>query len=336
MKGHTFDHGKGDKCKKCGKIHIPSNKGRKFSKEWCNKISISKKGIKRSREACKKTSQTLKLRYKTGEIIPWNKGLTKETSESVRKISQSNMGHPPGNKGKHPSKETRQKISCGRKKFFREHPEAKMTGNKNPAKRPEVRAKISLAHTGKKLSEEHKQKIGDTQRGIPLSEETKQNMSIAQRKRYQKESERDKHRGFNNGFFLNTHTLESRKKMSVSIKRVFRENPEKHPNRRLARKGFISSEQKKLFELVKEFYSEAELEIPIRTSEGTRFADVGVKSKKLDFEMDGQHWHNKENDKKRDKEIEEVGWKVIHFSDTENENIWRKRVQNTQGELQQL
>ena len=60
------------------------------------------------------------------------------------------------------------------------------TGDKNPTKNPEVRKKMSEAHKGKKLSEEHKQKIREksiflTEKnpGKNPSEETRKKMSTS-------------------------------------------------------------------------------------------------------------------------------------------------------------
>lgn len=71
----------------------PSWKGKKHSEEARKKISESKKGksmeeiygIDESKELKERWSKTRKEKLKSGEIIPWNKGLTKETSERVRK-----------------------------------------------------------------------------------------------------------------------------------------------------------------------------------------------------------------------------------------------------------
>ena len=44
MKGHNWDHGKGDVCKACGKVHVHPNSGRRFSKERRKQLSITLRG----------------------------------------------------------------------------------------------------------------------------------------------------------------------------------------------------------------------------------------------------------------------------------------------------
>lgn len=66
----------------------------KVSKAKKGKPSPTKGTIK-SDESKLKQSQTMKQLYKNNEIVVWNKGLTKETNESVRKISEALMGHEP-------------------------------------------------------------------------------------------------------------------------------------------------------------------------------------------------------------------------------------------------
>jgi len=98
-------------------IKIPWNKGKKgvYSEESLKKMSESRKGK-----------------------IPWNKGLTKESDERIRMISEIN-------KGRKYSKETLKKMSEVKK--------------------------------GKKLSEKTKKKLSKIQKGRKKSEETKRRMS---------------------------------------------------------------------------------------------------------------------------------------------------------------
>lgn len=53
----------------------------------------------------------------------WNKGLTKETDERVKKQSDSLKGKSNGWEGRHHSEETKKKISEIRKKYLEEHPD---------------------------------------------------------------------------------------------------------------------------------------------------------------------------------------------------------------------
>lgn len=89
IKGMSDTHKKVLSNKHLGKTSW--NKGKNFSKETRNKISKSLKG------------NIPWNKGKQGVQKAWNKGLTKETDERVKKISNSKVGHEV-------SKETRDKI----------------------------------------------------------------------------------------------------------------------------------------------------------------------------------------------------------------------------------
>lgn len=80
-----------------------------------------------------KISQSLKEGYKSGEIVPWNKGLTKETNEILRQLSKS-------------VSET-------------------LTGRKGIPLTDYQKECISKAHTGKVVSKESRQKQSEAQKG---------------------------------------------------------------------------------------------------------------------------------------------------------------------------
>jgi len=97
-------------------------------------------------------------------IIPWNKGKKAKDDERIKKFSdaghKARMGKPGYWLGKHPTQETKDKISKAHMgKTYKEI-------GRNP------------------MSEETKRKIGETHKGKkrpPFSEETKRKMSEAQR-----------------------------------------------------------------------------------------------------------------------------------------------------------
>jgi hypothetical protein len=120
---------------------------------------------------------------------------------------------------------------------------------------------------------------------------------------------------------------ELRIKYGKSRKKFWKEHPEKHPNRVCAKNGFISKPQMELYLLIKQKYPDAELEYPIITNYSTRFADIGIPSKKLDIEFDGEYWHNKWFDDLRDKQLIEVGWKTLRFTKN-NIHLCYGRIQN--------
>jgi G:T-mismatch repair DNA endonuclease (very short patch repair protein) len=85
-----------------------------------------------------------KFGFKKGHKInqgrtPWCKGLTKTTDPRIAEIAEKR-------KGKILSQETRLKISRSRKKYYKDHPEKRPIG-------------INSGMYGKKLSEDHKQKL---------------------------------------------------------------------------------------------------------------------------------------------------------------------------------
>jgi hypothetical protein len=58
-----------------------------------------------------------------GTLVAWNKGLTKETNETVRKISILVSKNTIGKPGRPQSEETKKRISESRKRFLKLHPE---------------------------------------------------------------------------------------------------------------------------------------------------------------------------------------------------------------------
>jgi len=105
------------------------------------------------------------------------------------------------------------------------------------------------------------------------------------------------------------------KKTSEHFKKLWREHPEKHPNFKMAQKGFVSKPQMKLYKMMKEIYDNVKLDFPIVTNSSTRYGDVTLTDYNLILEYDGEHWHkDKFKDDQRDLELNFVGWTVIHFN----------------------
>jgi len=77
----------------------------------------------------------------------------------------------------------------------------------------------------------------------------------------------------------------------------------------------VSYPQRKLYEIVKKVFPDAELEYMVNISKNhNRFLDVGVPSKKLDFEYNGfvhNFLNTQENDRIREEELISLGWTVI-------------------------
>lgn len=110
--------------------------GKKHTKKTRKKMSLSKIGI-----------------------VAWNKGLTKETDERLKKLSDKFMGINSSNYGKIFSEEAKQKMKENHADFSGEnHP------NFGKNRSEETKKKISLAHKGKRQSEETKRKISETKK----------------------------------------------------------------------------------------------------------------------------------------------------------------------------
>ena len=149
--------------------------------------------------------------------------------------------------------------------------------------------KISIYRTGKLLSEETKRKIGLKSKnnkanlGRKFSEDWINNMRKSAKKRGPQQRE----------YMLNGGAVHA-----IS----FIENP--------------SKPQVELYNRVKELYPQAVLNHPCYRGEGKKnySLDVAIPELMIWFESDGSHWHlDEEKDLKRQREIEEFGWKIIRY-----------------------
>ena len=123
------------------------------------------------------------------------------------------------------------------------------------------------------------------------------------------------------------HSEETKRKLSESHKEFYKLHPEKHPLYICSKKGFISSIEKKVKNILDELKIPYEPQFPIEEY----FVDFAILDKKIIIECDGDYWHSlsgiPEYDKKRQIDLENLGWGVIRFSETEiNNNI--KKVEN--------
>ena len=113
-------------------------------------------------------------------------------------------------------------------------------------------------------------------------------------------------------------TPEGRKQNSERQKKYYAENPEKHPNFILAQKGYETSIEKKMRLALEKKQISFEKQFKI-----DRFwVDFAVTAHRLVIEADGEYWHDKERDAKRDEIINSHGWRVLRFTETQiNKNI---------------
>jgi hypothetical protein len=231
----------------------------------------------------------------------------------------------------HPdTEETKRKKSEGIKRHYQEHPMTE-EHKKNLAKShigkqtwlgrhhtEETKKELSILthnqmlgnkHTlGHRLTEEHKQRIREGCKGIntgkrpPFSEEWRKKLGDASR---------GKKRPF---------TVEHKQHLALVHKELW--------NRQR-----VSKPQKELFELLKQVFPDATLELPIKTLYTYRFADIGIPSIKFDFEYDGEFWHKKERllkDADRDKELAQVGWATFRINSSILKELSEQKITLTE------
>jgi len=77
-----------------------------------------------------------------------------------------------------------------------------------------------------------------------------------------------------------------------------------------------SKPQVKLYELVKSLHDETFLNFPSKGKSGKHFSlDIAIPNLMIDVEYDGSYFHDPEKDQKRQKDLEEAGWKFLRYKD---------------------
>jgi hypothetical protein len=172
----------------------------------------------------------------------------------------------------------------------------------------EVRRKTGLKSTGRKIySEEWK----ENQRIYMLNGGAKYINSFPTDPEIEKNKIEKQRQWMLNGgarYVASFVTLESREKYRKYMKNggaVYAQSFIKNP----------SKPQVELYNRVKELYPSAELNYPCyRKGKNSYSLDVAIPELKIWFESDGLYWHpSEEKDLIRQKEIEELGWKVIRY-----------------------
>ena len=110
------------------------------------------------------------------------------------------------------------------------------------------------------------------------------------------------------GFVTFMRSEEGRKEQSERKKKLYIEFPEKHPNRRLAGNRLKMSYPERL---IFDALVEEGIEFEHNKKIGKYFPDFVI-GKNI-IEVDGERWHNVENDTKRDKELKQMGFDVHRF-----------------------
>jgi DNA mismatch endonuclease (patch repair protein) len=103
--------------------------------------------------------------------FPWNKGLTKDNNDSLRKSSEEMKMIPSSFKGKHHSEESREKISNSLKGHLVSDETRKKIGNANVGKLK-----------GIPRSDDVKRKISESEKGRIFSNETRSKMSTSRKR----------------------------------------------------------------------------------------------------------------------------------------------------------
>jgi len=118
--------------------------------------------------------------------------------------------------------------------------------------------------------------------------------------------------GEGNPNYGNKYSEELKQRLSEIHKKRFKDNPEKHPNRILAKKGYKTSIEKEVEGFIKRLGFEYEFQYSI----GRLFVDFFIPELNLIIECDGAYWHqDQEKDIKRDKKLLKLNPKlrIIHF-----------------------
>ena len=235
---------------------------------------------------------TFKLGY-----IPWNKGKSSgmkgrhHTKESKDKISKGNDGHTSWCKGL--TKETDKRIELMAKKVSNT-----LTGRKLSV---ETKEKLSNILTGRERSKEHKKHLSEALTGNHPSNETCLKM---------RESHLGKHP-----------SEEARQKMRQ--KRLARVLPQKDTTieillqKELDRRNIIYKKH-----------------IPICNC---CQPDIVFLEKKIAVFADGDYWHNRpemiEKDNRQNKVLEENGWTIYRFWEHDIKNSPKNCINKVVGEL---
>jgi very-short-patch-repair endonuclease len=104
-------------------------------------------------------------------------------------------------------------------------------------------------------------------------------------------------------------TPERRKTQSEAKKKLYKEHPEKHPNRKLANNRQQMSYPEKL---VYDWLTTQSIEFIHQRKIDKYYVDFNIGS--LCIEVDGKYFHNKESDIKRDKIISDLGFTIRRVS----------------------
>lgn len=156
--------------------------------------------------------------------------------------------------------------------------------------------------------EERGSKISKAKKGVkrkPFSEEWRKNMSKANKGR------KNLRKGMT---FEEYYGIERAKELKLKDSKALKEKMKDPEFRRNTLGIRVSRPQKQLFKMVQNIIPEAELEKHIKTKDSCRFADIYIPVYNIIIEYDGLDFHkNIQHDKQRDGELNEFGYKILHY-----------------------
>lgn len=76
-----------------------------------------------------------------------------------------------------------------------------------------------------------------------------------------------------------------------------------------------SKDEIRFRDVIRQHIPDAVWQYEIKTQNSTYYMDIALPQHKIAFEYDGSYWHerNKDKDDRKDKNLSEIGWKVIRF-----------------------
>lgn len=186
----------------------------------------------------------------------------------------------------------------------------------------ETKEKISNSNKGKTMSPESRKKMSDAKKGKPMSasqlenlkkgiskgklrsEETKRKMSIGSKRSYT--AERLKSRGEQTKKFWASLTLEEKRKITL-------------PGRLACLKATRTRTPTSIEKTVSEYLTKRDIVFKSQFQIGYYIIDIYIPEYKLVIECDGDYWHSTpkmiSHDKKKDAYLKNHGYKVIRLQE---------------------
>ncbi len=261
----------------------------------------------------KRPSTTNSGWFKKG-FKPWNKGLTKETDERIKKAGKKLEGRSNWAKGL--TKDTDERIRKRTESFLINN-----RGRKNGKYLPcRVCGKIVYVLPYRLSSFQYCSKKCSDKKGNHTYPHRKTGKTLC--------CDNCKKEIYCKNYQLNneTHHFCSQRCYLVWRKQYLFEHPEEHINRLLVKYRGKMTQIEKITKKFLEFSGfiykkDFVYQYPVKTRPGLKFVDFCIPKLKFLIECDGKYWHpNKDKDDKRDVEILEVlgnDWRIEHLSEKE-------------------